>query len=144
MVIPLLYRKRNGLSGQTTPDSQCKSFFPRFDRLPDSPVQPESANYRAPPPLKFLQTYKINRCSIQIEHRLIFHVYGDSEYRGLGSGIVNIRLPHQLHTPLPNGDYLPIGKQELLFYLLDVIHIHQKTLMTAQESPVSKFFFYGI
>ena len=71
-------------------------------------------------------------------------IYGYLEYSCLGRDIVNICLPHQLHTALPNGDYVTIGKQELLFNLLDVIHIHQKTLMTAQETPVSKLFFYGI
>ena len=73
-----------------------------------------------------------------------FQTYGHLEYDGLGGDIVYIRLPNRLHTALPNGDYVPIRKKELLSNLLDVIHIHQKTLMTAQEATVPKFFFYGI
>ena len=78
------------------------------------------------------------------ESNATFQTYGHLEYGGLGGDIVYIRLPNRLHTALPNGDIVPIRKKELLSNLLDVIHIHQKTLMTAQEATVPKFFFYGI
>ena len=78
------------------------------------------------------------------ESNATFQTYGHLEYGGLGGDIVYIRLPNRLHTALPNGDIVPIRKKELLSNLLDVIHIHQKTLMTAQETMIPKFFFYGI
>ena len=73
-----------------------------------------------------------------------FYAWSRLEYGGLRGDIVYIRLPHSLHTALPDRNIVPIGKKELLPNLLDVIHIHQKTLMTAQEATVPEFFFYGI
>ena len=83
-------------------------------------------------------------CGVRSTSNTALRMYGYLEYSCLGRDIVHICLPHQLHTTLPNGDYVTIGKQKLLFNLFDVIHIHQKTLMTAQETPVIKLFFYGI
>ena len=72
------------------------------------------------------------------------HAYGYSEFCGSGSKIVYIRLPHRLYTALPNGHIDSIGKQKLFSNLPDVVHVHQKALMTAQEAPIAKFFFDGI
>ena len=72
------------------------------------------------------------------------HAHGHLEYGGLGVNIIHIRLPYRLHTPLPNWDIVAIRKKELLSNLLDMIHIHQKTLMTAKKATVSKLFFYRI
>lgn len=80
-------------------------------------------------------------CSIQIGHS--FFVNHDLEHSRFGSKIVHTRLPYRLYTALPDGDDFPIGKQELGADLLDMIHIHQKTLMTAQEAPVPKLFLYS-
>ena len=73
-----------------------------------------------------------------------FRTCGRLECGSLRGDIVHIRLPHGLYTALPDRNIVPVRKKELLPDLPDVIHIHQKTLMTAQETMIPKFFFYGI
>ena len=71
-------------------------------------------------------------------------IIGRLKYGGLGADIIYVRLPHRLHTALPNGDIVPIREKKLFSNLLDMIHVHQKTLMTAQKATVPKFFLYRI
>ena len=73
-----------------------------------------------------------------------FHACGRLESGSLRGDIVHIRLPHSLYTALPDRNIVSVRKKELLPNLPDVIHIHQKTLMTAQEAMIPKFFFDGI
>ena len=58
--------------------------------------------------------------------------------------IVQIALPDALKFPLTDGHRVPAGQVEGLVGGLDLVHVHQKALVAAEEPPVPQLLLHSV